>query len=117
MARKYYTKEREQFFDYNFVACYRESRKPGSAGSKRKKKEGKKRKKKKIEKEGGEKKNKKYLAWHPSVCVHVHGPCTGLEWNYLLVIHVEWRTNGFDVKNERAFLLFPRRVTVVFLTA
>lgn len=78
---------------------------------------GKKRRKEKIKKEGGGKKNKKYLAWYPSVCVHVHGPCTGLEWNYLLVIHVEWRTNGFDVKNERAFLLFPRRVTVVFLTA
>lgn len=59
---------------------------------------------------------KKYLAWHPPLCVHVRGLCTGLEWNYLLVIHVEWRTNGFDVKNERAFLLFPRRVTVVFLT-
>lgn len=81
----------------------------------KKKKERKERKKNR--KRGGEKKNKKYLAWHPSVCVHVHGPCTGLEWNYLLVIHVEWRTNGFDVKNERAFLLFPRRVTVVFLTA
>ena len=78
---------------------------------------GKKRRKEKKKKEGGGKKNKKYLAWYPSVCVHVHGPCTGLEWNYLLVIHVEWRTNGFDVKNERAFLLFPRRVTVVFLTA
>lgn len=61
MARKYYTKEREQFFDYNFVACYRESREPGSAGSKRKKKEGKKRKKKKIEKEGGKKKIKSIL--------------------------------------------------------
>lgn len=57
MARKYYTKEREQFFDYNFVACYRESREPGSAGSKRKKK----RRKEKIEKEGGKKKIKSIL--------------------------------------------------------
>lgn len=57
---------------------------------------------------------KKYLARHSALCVHVHGLCTGLGWNYLLVIHVEWRTNGFDVKNERAFLLFSRRMTVIF---
>lgn len=49
-----------------------------------------------------------------SLCARTYA---SLEWNYLLVIHVEWRTNGFDVKNERAILLFPRCVTVVFLTA
>lgn len=92
---KYHTTEREQFFDYDF-ASVRIANAENSAGLKEKK--------------------KKYLAWHPPLCVHVRGLCTGLEWNYLLVIHVEWRTNGFDVKNERAFLLFPRRVTVVFLT-
>lgn len=57
MARKYYTKEREQFFDYNFVACYRESREPGSAGSKRKKKKERKNKKR----GGGGKKIKSIL--------------------------------------------------------
>ena len=64
-----------------------------------------------------EKKRKVSCVASASLCARTRRPCTGTEWKYWLVLHVEWRTNGFDVKNERAFLLFPRRVTVVFLTA
>ena len=71
---------------------------------------------KKAEKKKGKEKKVSCVA-SASLCARTRCSCTGTEWNYLLVIHVEWRTNGFDVKNERAFLLFPRRVTVVFLTA